>query len=114
MSNPICLRCDREIVPGRGNRFGRTHLNPIECISNLRGQRNDMEYRWRNADSAVNWLLEHPAIEKWRPSLESQPDDGEWVLIYSEESGYDLVTGLGSPDVENLVKNILVLQKAHR
>ncbi|OMC00833.1 peptidase S53 [Mycolicibacterium fortuitum] len=28
--------------------------------------------------------------------------------------GYDLVTGLGSPDVENLVKNILVLQKAHR
>lgn len=28
--------------------------------------------------------------------------------------GYDLVTGLGTPDVENLVKNLLFLQKAHR
>ena len=25
--------------------------------------------------------------------------------------GYDLVTGLGTPDVNNLVQNILVLQK---
>jgi kumamolisin len=28
--------------------------------------------------------------------------------------GYDLVTGLGTPDVENLAKNLLVLQKAKR
>ncbi|WP_166902990.1 S53 family peptidase [Mycobacterium sp. DL440] len=28
--------------------------------------------------------------------------------------GYDLVTGLGTPDVENLAKNLLVLQKANR
>lgn len=27
--------------------------------------------------------------------------------------GYDLVTGLGTPDTENLVKNLLVLQKAN-
>jgi kumamolisin len=25
--------------------------------------------------------------------------------------GYDLVTGLGTPDVDNLVRNILILQK---
>ncbi len=28
--------------------------------------------------------------------------------------GYDMVTGLGTPDVDNLVRNILVLQKATR
>jgi len=28
--------------------------------------------------------------------------------------GYDLVTGLGTPDVDNLVRNVLVLQKATR
>ncbi|WP_175616231.1 S53 family peptidase, partial [Mycobacterium sp. GA-1841] len=28
--------------------------------------------------------------------------------------GYDLVTGLGTPDVENLAKNLLILQKADR
>ena len=28
--------------------------------------------------------------------------------------GYDLVTGLGTPDVDNLVRNLLVLQKASR
>ena len=26
--------------------------------------------------------------------------------------GYDMVTGLGTPDVDNLVRNLLVLQKA--
>jgi kumamolisin len=25
--------------------------------------------------------------------------------------GYDMVTGLGTPDIDNLVRNILVLQK---
>ncbi|WP_413784886.1 protease pro-enzyme activation domain-containing protein [Mycolicibacterium peregrinum] len=34
--------------------------------------------------------------------------------VATASPGYDLVTGLGSPDVENLAKNILVLQKAHR
>ena len=28
--------------------------------------------------------------------------------------GYDLVTGLGTPDVDNLVRNILILQKVSR
>jgi kumamolisin len=28
--------------------------------------------------------------------------------------GYDMVTGLGTPDVDNLVRNVLVLQKARR
>ena len=28
--------------------------------------------------------------------------------------GYDLVTGLGTPDIDNLVRNLLVLQKATR
>jgi kumamolisin len=28
--------------------------------------------------------------------------------------GYDLVSGLGTPDVDNLVQNLLVLQKANR
>jgi kumamolisin len=28
--------------------------------------------------------------------------------------GYDLVTGLGTPDIDNLVRNVLVLQKATR
>ena len=26
--------------------------------------------------------------------------------------GYDLVTGLGTPDIDNLVHNLLILQKA--
>jgi kumamolisin len=26
--------------------------------------------------------------------------------------GYDMVTGLGTPDVDNLVRNLLILQKA--
>ena len=26
--------------------------------------------------------------------------------------GYDLVTGLGTPDIDNMVRNVLVLQKA--
>jgi kumamolisin len=29
-------------------------------------------------------------------------------------SGYDMVTGLGSPDVDNLARNILDLQRAPR
>ena len=28
--------------------------------------------------------------------------------------GYDLVTGLGTPDIDNLVRNLLVIQKATR
>jgi kumamolisin len=28
--------------------------------------------------------------------------------------GYDLVTGLGTPDIDNLVRNLLILQKATR
>ena len=28
--------------------------------------------------------------------------------------GYDLVTGLGTPDVDNLVRNLLIVQKASR
>lgn len=28
--------------------------------------------------------------------------------------GYDLVTGLGTPDIDNMVRNLLVLQKATR
>jgi kumamolisin len=28
--------------------------------------------------------------------------------------GYDLVSGLGTPDVDNLVRNILILQRATR
>jgi kumamolisin len=31
--------------------------------------------------------------------------------VASAGPGYDLVTGLGTPDVDNLVRNILVLQK---
>jgi kumamolisin len=31
--------------------------------------------------------------------------------VDSAGPGYDLVTGLGTPDVDNLVQNILVLQK---
>ncbi|WP_170309445.1 S53 family peptidase [Mycolicibacterium alvei] len=34
--------------------------------------------------------------------------------VSTASPGYDLVTGLGTPDVENLAKNILDLQKAHR
>ncbi|MEV0670864.1 S53 family peptidase [Mycobacterium sp. NPDC050441] len=34
--------------------------------------------------------------------------------VATASPGYDVVTGLGSPDVENLAKNILVLQKARR
>lgn len=34
--------------------------------------------------------------------------------VASAAPGYDLVTGLGTPDVENLAKNLLVLQKARR
>ncbi|MBP2453826.1 kumamolisin [Mycolicibacterium lutetiense] len=34
--------------------------------------------------------------------------------VATASPGYDVVTGLGTPDVENLAKNILVLQKAHR
>jgi kumamolisin len=30
------------------------------------------------------------------------------------QPGYDLVTGLGSPDVENLVQNVLDLQRLRR
>ncbi len=26
--------------------------------------------------------------------------------------GYDLVTGLGTPDIDNLVRNLLILQEA--
>jgi kumamolisin len=26
--------------------------------------------------------------------------------------GYDLVTGLGTPDIDNLVRNLLIVQKA--
>ena len=32
--------------------------------------------------------------------------------VHSAAPGYDLVTGLGTPDVDNLVQNLLVLQKA--
>ena len=28
--------------------------------------------------------------------------------------GYDLVTGLGTPDIDNMVRNLLILQKATR
>ena len=31
--------------------------------------------------------------------------------VADAQPGYDLVTGLGTPDVDNLVRNILVLQK---
>jgi kumamolisin len=34
--------------------------------------------------------------------------------VDSAAPGYDLVTGLGTPDVDNLVHNLLVLQKATR
>ncbi|MDV3127380.1 S53 family peptidase [Mycobacterium sp. 21AC1] len=34
--------------------------------------------------------------------------------VASAGPGYDMVTGLGTPDVENLAKNLLVLQKANR
>ena len=34
--------------------------------------------------------------------------------VDSAGPGYDLVSGLGTPDVDNLVWNILVLQKATR
>lgn len=34
--------------------------------------------------------------------------------VASAAPGYDMVTGLGTPNVENLVKNLLVLQKANR
>jgi kumamolisin len=32
--------------------------------------------------------------------------------IYDARPGYDLVTGLGTPDIDNLARNVLVLQKA--
>ena len=31
--------------------------------------------------------------------------------VASAGPGYDLVTGLGTPDIDNLVRNILILQK---
>jgi kumamolisin len=34
--------------------------------------------------------------------------------VHSAGPGYDLVTGLGTPDVDNMVRNLLVLQKASR
>lgn len=34
--------------------------------------------------------------------------------VASAAPGYDLVTGLGTPDVENLAKNLLILQKVSR
>ncbi|QZH57935.1 S8 family serine peptidase [Mycolicibacterium farcinogenes] len=34
--------------------------------------------------------------------------------VASAAPGYDMATGLGTPNVENLVKNLLVLQKANR
>ena len=33
--------------------------------------------------------------------------------VETAQPGYDLVTGLGTPDVENLVQNLLILQKAN-
>ena len=36
------------------------------------------------------------------------------VTGYDAGPGYDLVTGLGTPDIENLARNILDIQKAGR
>ena len=34
--------------------------------------------------------------------------------VDSARPGYDLVSGLGTPDVDNMVRNLLILQKATR
>jgi kumamolisin len=33
-------------------------------------------------------------------------------VVADAAPGYDLVTGLGTPDVDNLVRNLLILQTA--
>ena len=31
--------------------------------------------------------------------------------VYNSQPGYDLVTGLGTPDVDNLAQNLLAVQR---
>ena len=42
---------------------------------------------------------------------EKQTSQSGGNAVANATPGYDMVTGLGTPDIDNLVRNILVLQK---
>jgi kumamolisin len=70
------------------------------------------QYLTENGGRAVgdfNPLLYRIAAGAQRPAFRDVVLGGN--AVDSAGPGYDLVTGLGTPDVDNLVQNILVLQK---
>ena len=60
----------------------------------------------------LNPLLYRIAAGAPRPAFHDVTLGGN--AVYAAGPGYDLVTGLGTPDVDNLVQNILDIQKGSR
>jgi kumamolisin len=60
----------------------------------------------------LNPLLYAVAATGARPAFHDVTFGGN--CVYNSAAGFDLATGLGTPDTDNLVNDILVLQKARR
>jgi kumamolisin len=65
-----------------------------------------------HAAGAMNPLLYQVSAGAARPAFHDITVAGN--AVYMAAPGYDVVTGLGSPDVNNLVQDLLDIQTGHR
>ncbi len=69
----------------------------------------DVERRTADSATSIRCCTASPRAHRCRPSVTSP---SAVTRSPTRRPGYDMVTGLGTPDIDNLVRNLLILQRA--